>query len=280
VSYTGAKPILVDSEPRTWNIDVGKIEEKITKKTKAIVPVHIYGHPVDMDPVLDLAGDHDLYVIEDSAEAHGAEYKGKRTGRLGHVGCFSFYANKIITTGEGGMIVTSNGEISEKARLLRDHAFEDEKRFWHRYIGFNYRMTNLQAAIGVAQLERINGFIETRRRNARLFNSLLGDVRGITLPVEEEWAKNVYWMYSILIEDSFGVSRDELRRRLDAEGIETRTFFYPIHTQPVYATYYRESFPIAEDFSQKGINLPSGNTLTEEEVEFIANSIASNAKTR
>lgn len=280
VHYTGAKPIPVDSEPRTWNMDVDKIEAKITKRTKAIIPVHIYGHPVNMDPIMDLAENHGLYVVEDAAEAHGAEYKGKRTGGLGHAGCFSFYANKIITTGEGGMVVTSNEEISAKARLLRDHAFEDEKRFWHRYIGFNYRMTNLQAAVGVAQLERIDEFVRTRRSNAKLFNSLLSNVEGITLPVEERWAKNVYWMYSILIEDSFGLTRDELRQWLGAEGVETRNFFYPIHAQPVYAKYCRESFPVAEDVSRKGINLPSGNTLTEKEVEFIANLIISRAMKR
>jgi perosamine synthetase len=257
-------------------MDVGRINEKITRRTKAIIPVHIYGHPVEMDPILDLAEEHDLYVIEDAAEAHGAEYRGRRTGGLGHIGCFSFYANKIITTGEGGMMMTSNEEIYERARLLRDHAFEDEKRFWHRFVGFNFKMTNLQAAVGVAQLERIEEFVQIRRRNAKLFNSLLADVEGMTLPVEEKWAKNVYWMYSILIEDSFGITRDELRRRLEAEGVDTRTFFYPIHTQPVYAKDYIESYPVAEDISRKGMNLPSGNTLTEEEVRFVANSILSN----
>jgi len=274
VRYTGAKPILVDSEPIMWNMDVSKIKARITERTKAIIPVHIYGHPVDMDPLMDLAEDHDLYVVEDAAEAHGAEYNGKRTGGIGHVGCFSFYANKIITTGEGGMVVTSDEDIDAKARLLVNHALEDEKRFWHRYVGFNYRMTNLQAAVGVAQLERIDAFVQTRRRNAKLFNSLLSSVDGLTLPVEEKRVKNVYWLYSILVEKSFGLTRDMLRQRLEAEGVETRNFFYPIHAQPVYARYYKnEGFPVAEDISGKGINLPSGNTLTEENVEFIANLI-------
>ena len=274
VTYTGAKPVLVDSELVTWNIDVNKIEEEITNKTKAIMVVHTYGHPVDMDPVLDLARDNGLYIVEDAAEAHGAEYKGKRVGALGDVGCFSFYANKIITTGEGGMIVTNNEELAEKARMLKDMAFEKERRFWHRYLGFNYRMTNLQAAIGVAQMEKLDQFVEVRRRNASLYNSLLKDIEGITLPPEADWAKNVYWMYSVLIEDSFGRDRNELMKHLSENGIETRTFFNPIHVQPLYCKRYKgEKYPLAEELSRKGINLPSGNTLKKEEIEHIAECI-------
>jgi perosamine synthetase len=274
VTYTGAKPVLVDAEPYTWNVDVTKIEEKITKKTKAILPVHIYGHPVDMDPILELAEKYDLYVIEDAAEAHGAEYKGKKTGALGDVGCFSFYANKIITTGEGGMLVTNNEEIAEKARMLRDQAFEKEKRFWHRHLGFNYRMTNLQAAIGVGQMEIIDESVNTRRKNAQIYNSLLKDVEGITLPPEAKWAKNVYWMYTIMIEDSFGISRDELMRILKEKGVDTRPAFYPIHLQPLYAKQYKgEKYPVAEGLSRKGINLPSGNTLTKKEIEYVVRSV-------
>ena len=276
VVYTGAKPVLVDSEPYTWNIDVNKIEEKVTEKTKAIMVVHTYGHPVDMDPVLELAEDHGLYVVEDAAEAHGAEYKDKRVGALGDFGCFSFYANKIITTGEGGMIVTNNEELAEKARMLRDQAFEKERRFWHKYIGFNYRMTNLQAAIGLAQMEKIDQFVETRRRNAHLYNSLLKNVEGIALPSEADWAKNVYWMYSVLIEDSFRVNRDELMRCLRENGVETRPLFYPIHAQPVYAQKYRgESYPVAEELSRKGVNLPSGNTLEKDQIEYVVDQILS-----
>lgn len=278
VTYTGAKFALVDSEPEYWNIDPNKIEEKITKRTKVIMVVHTYGHPCDMGPILDIAKGHDLLVIEDAAEAHGAEYKGKRVGCLGDVGCFSFYANKIITTGEGGMVVTNNEKIAEMARLLRDQAFEP-KRFLHRYIGFNYRMTNLQAAIGVAQMELIDESVETRRRNAKLYNSLLKDVKGITLPPEALWAKNVYWMYTVLVEDSFGMGRDELMERLREKGIDTRSAFYPIHTQPVYAKQYKgEKYPVAEELGRKGINLPSGNTLTKEQIEFVATAVISARK--
>lgn len=271
VVYTGAKPVLVDSEPFTWNMDVTKIEEKISNKTKAIMVVHTYGHPVDMEPVFDIAEDHGLCVVEDAAEAHGAKYKGKKVGALGDIGCFSFYANKIITTGEGGMVVTNNEELADKARLLKDMAFEKEKRFWHRYLGFNYRMTNLQAAIGAAQMEKIDQFVEIRRRNASLYNSLLKEVKGIVLPPEADWAKNVYWMYSVLIEDSFGLSRDELMNHLMKNGIETRTFFNPIHVQPLYYKKYKgEKYLIAEGLSSKGVNLPSSNTLGRGEIEQIA----------
>lgn len=281
VVLAGARPVLVDSENKTWNIDVDRIEERITERTKAIMPVHLYGHPADMDPILGLAEDHGLYVVIDSAEAHGAEYKGRKVGGMGDLECFSFYANKIITTGEGGMIVTNNQELAEKAVMLRDQAYEKERRFLHRFVGFNYRMTNLQAAIGVAQMEKIDKFIEARRRNARLYNSLLEQVEGIKLPPEAEWAKNVYWMYSILVEDSFGLSRDELADYLKEAGIETRPFFYPIHLQPIYAENPQgERCPIAEELSQKGMNLPSAATLRRREIEYVADCISSAEKER
>ena len=275
VTYTGAKPVLVDSELETWNMDPAKIEKKITPKTKAIMVMHTYGHPCAMDEINEIAEKHDLYVIEDAAEAHGAEYKSKRAGSLGDAGCFSFYANKIITTGEGGMVVTNDDKIAEMARMLRDQAFEP-KRFIHRYVGFNYRMTNLQAAIGVAQMGIIDESVNTRRKNAILYNSLLKDVKGITLPPEASWAKNVYWMYTVLIEDSFGMSRDDLMVYLKEKGIDTRSAFYPVHSQPVYAEQYKgEKYPVADDLGRKGINLPSGNTLTEDQIRQVAETIKS-----
>jgi len=276
VIYTGAKPVLVDSEPKTWCIDTDQIEYKITSKTKAIMPVHIYGHPCNMGPILKLAKGYGLYVVEDAAEAHGAEYESKKAGGIGDVGCFSFYGNKIITTGEGGMVLTSNEEIAEKARALKDLAFSREKRFLHTAIGFNYRMTNIQAAIGLAQFERIDELAETRRRNAHLYNKYLGDVKGIKLPIEEEWAKNVYWMYSILIEDGFALNRDDLMKELAEKGIETRTFFVPLHEQPVFqesGMFKEEKYPVAEDLSRKGMYLPSGSGLQEEEIKSVCDSI-------
>ena len=272
VVYTGAKPVLVDADSETWNIDVNKIEEKITPNTKAIIPVHIYGHPCDMDPIMEIAEKYNLWVIEDAAEAHGAEYKGKKVGSFGHVSCFSFYANKIITTGEGGMIVTNDEKIAERARRLKDQAYSPERRFLHTDIGFNYRMTNIQAAIGLAQLEHIDEFVEKRRRNAYLYNSRLKDVPGITLPPEKEWAKNVYWMYSILIEDEFGMSRDELMERLKERGIETRTFFIPMHEQPAFLNlglFKGERYPVAESLGKQGLYLPSSSGLKEEDINYI-----------
>jgi len=276
IVYTGAKPVLVDSEPETWNIDVSKIEEKITPKTKAIIPVHIYGHPCDMDPIMNIAEKHGLWVIEDAAEAHGAEYKGRKVGGIGHIGCFSFYGNKIITTGEGGMVVTNDPKIAEKARCLKDLAHSPQKRFLHTSIAFNYRMTNVQAAIGLAQLERIEELVESRRIHASLYNNLLKDVPGIRLPQEKEWAKNVYWMYSILIEDNFGINRDKLIERLKDKQIETRTFFIPIHQQPAFLNmglFKTQRYPTAEELSKKGMYLPSSSRLREEEITYICNMI-------
>lgn len=276
ITYTGAKPILVDSELNTWNIDLSKVEGKITKHTKAIMPVHTYGHPADMDPILEFAEKFGLYIVEDAAEAHGAEYKGRRTGSIGDMGCFSFYANKIITTGEGGMVVTNNEELAEKAHWLRDHAFgRHGNHFYHEALGFGYRMSALQASFGLAQLKHIDEFVSTRRSNAKLYNSLLSELEGkITLPPEAPWARNVFWMYSILIQDSFGMTRDGIMKMLELEGIETRTFFYPIHVQPIYAKQsMNENFPVADALSRKGMNLPSGNNLTADEITYVCECI-------
>lgn len=277
ILYQKATPVLVDAEPDTWNMDTNKIEEKITKKTRAIMPVHIYGHPCNMDPIMDIANEHDLYVIEDAAEAHGAEYKGKKAGSFGDISCFSFYANKIITTGEGGMLVTNDEETYEKAKKLRDMAFTKERRFLHHEIGFNYRMTNMQAAVGLAQIEQIENFVEARRRNAKLYNELLKDVKAITLPPEKEWAKNVYWMYSILInDDKFGVTAKELMKKLSEKGIETRSFFVPMHQQPLFhklGHQFKGNYQISEKLCDSGINLPSSSSLTENEMIFISKQI-------
>jgi len=275
ISYTGAKPVFVDSEPYTWNIDPERIEEKMTKNTKAIIPVHLYGHPCDMDRILEIARANGLYVIEDAAEAHGAKYKGKMVGSMGDIACFSFYGNKIITTGEGGMLLTNDEDIFERAKLLRDHAMSTTKRYWHEFIGFNYRFTNVQAAIGLAQLERIDEIIKIKRKNAKLYNSLLKDVEGLTLPPEMDWAENVFWMYSVLIEDDFPVVRDELADSLRERGIDTRPFFCPIHVQPAYSEYNSERFPVAEELARKGINLPSGTTLMREDIQNVVSGILS-----
>lgn len=278
VLYTGATPVLVDADPETWNLDVDQVARRITARTKAIMPVHIYGHPVDLDPLIALADAHGIAVVEDAAEAHGAEYRGRRVGGIGRVGCFSFYGNKIITTGEGGMIVTSDPALADLASRLRDQAFDPNRRFLHTHLGYNYRMTNLQAAIGLAQLESIDAFVAARRRNAAEYNARLAGVPGLTRPVERPWAKNVYWMYSILIDpDRFGRTRDDLMADLRAAGIETRAFFYPMHRQPAClerGLFRGEAYPVADRLGDRGLYLPSGSGLTIEQIETVCQAVA------
>jgi perosamine synthetase len=271
VTYCGAKPVLVDMEPEYWQMDLNMVEDKITPRTKAIVPVHIYGHPTDMDPLRELAAKHGIFVVEDAAESHGAEYKGRRTGGLGDAAGFSFYGNKIITTGEGGMVTTDNREIARLAWNLRDHAFSHERHFWHKFVGFNYRMTNLQAAVGLAQVEQLDGFVAARRRNAQEYTCRLSTVPGICTPREASWARNVYWMYGILVdEQEYGMNRDQLRKVLADHGVETRTFFIPMHCQPVYwRQFFGQRYPVAEDLCRRGFYLPSASSLTIEEIEYV-----------
>ena len=276
VEYTGAKAVLVDADPDTWNMDVSSVSQKMTDKTKAIMPVHVYGHPTDMDPLLELEDELGVRIVEDAAESHGAQYKGRTTGSIGDVGSFSFYANKIITTGEGGMNVTSDADLAERMRWLRAHAFgRGGKHFWHEELGFGYRMTSLQGAMGLAQMEKIDEMVQWRIDHAHQYNDMLRKLSGreITLPPEKKWAKNVYWMYSILVNDSR--KRDDLMAWLSKRGIETRTFFYPIHRQPYYASrYLGQRFDVADDLSKRGINLPSGAGLTHEEISYVSDSIA------
>jgi len=276
IVYCGATPVLVDVEPDTGNMDPHLIEEMVGPKTRAIMPVHIYGHPCDMSPILSIARKYGLYVVEDAAEAHGAEYKGKRAGGIGDVGCFSFYGNKIITTGEGGMVVSNDEEVITNARLLKDLAFSSDNRYLHERQGFNYRMTNVQAAIGLGQLERIDQLVEIRRSNAIKYNGLLEGVEGITLPVEKPWAKNVYWMYSIRVEEDFGIDRDHLRIELDKKGIDTRSFFIPMHMQPAFLStglFKGEVYPISEGLSKRGLYLPSSPQLTDGQIRYICETI-------
>jgi len=280
VSYVGGKAILVDSETDTWNIDVNAVEKKITSKTKAIIAPHLYGHPIEIDILLDIANKYNLPVVEDAAEAHGAEYKKRKVGSFGRIACYSFYANKIMTCGEGGIIVTNDQELAEKVSKLKNMAFENNpaSKFLHHSLGYNYRLTNMQAALGLSQLLRIEKFIEARRKNAKLYNKLLENLDGISLPPESEWAKNVYWMYSIIIDKKkFGISRNNLLNGLmEKYGIETRPFFVTVNHQPIYEQIYRgERYPVAEQLSKEGLNLPSGNTLTENQITSVVAAIKS-----
>lgn len=271
VRYTGATPVFCDSESLTWNIDPADIGHRITSHTKAIIPVHLYGHPADMQPILDLAREFELIVIEDAAEAHGAFYQGQRVGSLGLVNAFSFYGNKIITSGEGGMLTTNDAALDGRLRFLRDHAMSSEKRYWHPEVGYNYRMTNLQAALGVAQMERIEEFIAKKRWIASMYNQCLAEIPYLALPPEAAWAKSVYWMYSILVKELSPVSRDDIRAFLLSQAIDSRPFFYPIHTMPPY--YQAESLPVSEQLSRQGINLPSAVTLTEEKLDRVVQAL-------
>lgn len=281
VCYTGAKPVFVDANKTTWNIDIMKIEEKITDKTKAIMPVHIYGHPCDMEPIWQIAKKYNLHIIEDAAEAHGAEYYGKRCGSLGDIAAFSFFANKIATTGEGGMVLTNNDELSEKCRYYKNLCFPraGERDYIHNDIGFNYRMSNLQAAIGLAQVEKLNYYIKLRKKNNALYQKYLREVPGLIFQPEKEGYKNVYWMNGVVIErDKFGISRDELVRRLKEVKIDTRVFFKGMHLQKSLRDYgcdYNDSFYITEWLGDNGLYLPSGSGLSKEQIEYVSNQIIS-----
>jgi perosamine synthetase len=274
VTYLGAKPVLIDAESRTWNMDVEQVESKITPRTRAIVVVHTYGHPVDMDVLNDVATRHGLFVLEDAAEAHGARYKDRPVGSLGDAASFSFYGNKIITTGEGGMVTTNREDVARLAWNLRDHAFSTERHFWHKYLGYNYRMTNLQAAVGLAQTEQLEQFVAARRANAAYYTRLLSKIPGVVTPPEASWVTNVFWMYGIMLEDEFGLTRDALRQGLAHRGIETRTFFIPMHCQPIYFDQYRgERYPVSEDLCRRGLYLPSASNLTRHDIEVVVEAI-------
>jgi perosamine synthetase len=268
----GAVPVLVDADPRTFTMNVQQVAARLGPRTRAIMPVHIYGHPVDMDPLIELAGRHGLSIIEDAAEAHGAEYRGRRCGGLGNLGCFSFYANKLITTGEGGMVLARDPTLAARLRSERNLAFGPGRRFQHEEIGHNYRLTNLQAAIGCAQLDNVEERIERKRRIAQGYNQRLASVPQLQLPVEEPWARNVYWVYGVVLRDDVPMDAAELARRLCRLGVETRPFFLGMHEQPVFrrrGLFLQDRHPVAERIARRGLYLPSGLTLTDSQVDVV-----------
>ena len=269
VVYTGAKPVFVDSHPKYWCIDPELIEKKITKRTKAIIAVHLYGHPCDMDAIMDIAKRRGLYVVEDVAEAQGATYKGKKAGTFGDISCFSFFGNKVITTGEGGMCLTDDRGLNERMRILRDHGMNPEKRYWHDVVGFNYRMTNLQAALGVAQLGKIDTILDKKRAVAGLYNRGLANSK-VMLPPKESWAEPVMWIYTVLVEN-----RDEIMLELDQAGVDTRPMFYPVHLFPPYRE--EGEYPIAMRLSSMGVSLPSSSNLKKSDIEKICKVISENS---
>lgn len=274
--HNNAVAVPVDSERTTWNLDPDLIEELITPRTKAIIPVHLFGHPCEMDRIMALARKHGLLVIEDCAESHGATWQGKMTGSFGDMACFSFYANKIITTGEGGMVVTNSASLAEKLRLLRNLGFT-KPRFYHEVPAYNFRMTGMQAALGLAQLAKIERFIAAKRRVAALYNERLANIAGLQLPAELPGALNVYWMYAVVVKPEYGRTRDELAAILGAQGIETRTFFCPMNMQPFLAKqegYRKIACPVAEEIWERGFYLPSANFLKDDEIARVCEAIA------
>lgn len=274
--HNGAVSVPVDSELVTWNLDPDLIEGLITPRTKAIIPVHLFGHPCEMDKIMAVARKHDLAVIEDCAESHGATWQGRMTGSFGDMACFSFYANKIITTGEGGMVVTNDEKLAEKLRLLRNLGF-GKPRFYHEVPAYNFRMTGMQAALGLAQLAKIDRFLDDKRRVAATYNEFLGNIPGIQTPAELPDAKNVYWMYAVVVKPEFGRTRDELATLLLEQGIETRTFFCPMNMQPFLRKQqgHRDvSCPVAERIWTDGFYLPSANKLDRTSIARVCEAIA------
>lgn len=269
VTKLGAKPVLVDSDPITWNMKVDEIENKITSRTRAILVVHLYGLPVEMDRVQELAGKHHLKIVEDAAEMHGQTYRGISCGSFGDISTFSFYPNKHVTTGEGGMVVTDDIELAERCRSLRNLCFRKDVRYVHDEISDNYRFTNLQAAVGLAQLERLEEFVDKKREMGRFYTENLADVKGIQLPVPKtDYAENIYWVYGIVLSDKYAVTNRDMVRILAENGIGARTFFWCMHEQPVYerqGLFRGEHYKNAERLARKGFYIPSGLGLTQEQ---------------
>lgn len=277
VVRAGATPVLVDCEIDTYNTTAERIADRITARTKAIMIVHIYGLPVDMDPVFVLARQHGLAIIEDAAEMHGQTYKGRPCGSLGDISTFSFYPNKLVTTGEGGMVLTDDSAVSERCRSLRNLCFQPERRFVHEELGWNFRASNLQAAVGVAQLERLDEFVARKRRIGALYRNHLGDIRGLQLPLARTaYAENIYWVFGVLLEHHVSFDAAEAMKRLAERGIGTRPFFWPMHEQPVFrrmGLFAGEVYPNAERLARRGFYLPSGLTLTEPQINEVASAL-------
>ena len=274
---SGAIPIVVDCDPLTWNMDVARVEAKITRKTKCIMVVHIYGLPVDMDPIVQLASRYGLRVIEDAAEAIGLKYKGKPCGSFGDISAFSFYPNKHITTGEGGMLVTDDEDLAERCRSLRNLCFKAGKRFVHEELGWNFRMSNLQAALGVAQLEKLDEHIGRKREIGRRYNALIKDVPGLQLPQSKTgYADNIYWVYGLVLKDEVSFDAEEAMKRLAERNIGTRPFFWPMHEQPVFrkmGIFKDETYPVAERLARRGFYIPSGLALTDRQMDIVADGL-------
>lgn len=277
VVRAGAVPVAVDCDALTWNMGVEQVSAQITPRTRAIMIVHIYGLPVDLDPILDLAKKHGLAIIEDAAEMHGQTYKGKSCGSFGDISVFSFYPNKHITTGEGGMLVTDDQALAARCRSLRNLCFQPQKRFVHEELGFNFRMTNLQAAVGFAQLERLDEFVARKRRMGQRYDALLEDLDGVQKPLPRtDYAENIYWVYGIVLDDEVSFDAAAVMQQLGEKGIGTRPFFWPMHEQPVFrkmGLFAGTSCPVAERLARRGFYIPSGMALTDSQIDAVASAL-------
>ena len=272
VRYCGATPVLADVCPDTLNIDPAQVEARITPRTRGIIPVHLYGHPADMKPLQDIARKHKLWLMEDAAEAHGAEVDGKRVGGLGNCAIFSFFGNKIVTTGEGGMVTTDDDALAARLRLYRGQGVDPTRRYWFPVIGYNYRMTNIQAAIGLAQMETVDAALRDRQALARMYDEALKPLSDeLVLPTTRPGTHHVYWMYTVYLRQGGAKERDAVMLALDGQGIETRPVFYPMHVLPPYLEDKR--YPVADEWAQRGINLPTHQYLTQADVQRIADAL-------
>lgn len=275
VTYCGATPVFVDVDAQTWTIDTSLIEERITPQTRAIIAVHLYGHMCDMDALRVIAARHNLIIIEDAAEAHGARFRDEAAGALGRVATFSFYGNKIISTGEGGMVVTDDARLAEQVRLLRGQGMDSDRRYWFPVIGYNYRLTNIAAAIGCAQMEKIEWHLARRREVASWYTEELASITAVSAQTEAAWTHHAYWMFTVLIDPAITSQRDAIMRRLYDEGIETRPIFYPLSSLPPYsAANAQRRMPVATDLAARGICLPTWAGLTRYDVRRIVTSLA------
>ena len=277
IVQAGATPVLVDSDPATWNMDVNQVADRITPRTRAIMVAHMYGLPVDMDPILSLARGRGLKIIEDAAEMLGQTYKGRPCGSFGDLSTFSFYPNKLVTTGEGGMVVTDDATLAERCRSLRNLCFQAKRRFIHEELGWNFRMSNMQAAMGVAQLERLDDFVARKRRMGQRYTELLKDLPGLQLPLPAtDYADNIYWVYGMVLADKLPFDGTEAMKRLAARGVGTRPFFWPMHRQPVFlrrGLFAGLSCPVAERIAERGFYVPSGLAMTDEGIECVAKEV-------
>jgi len=274
VIYCGAKPVLLDVDPGTWCLDASLIESQITSKTRGIIAVHLRGHPADMDVIRAIARRHGLFVVEDAAQAHGAKYRGRPSGSNGDVGTFSFFGNKMITTGEGGMITTNDDAVAESVRLLKNQGMTKEKRYWHPVVGYNYRMTNMQAAIGLAQLERLPEILARHRQVAAWYREELEGVPGLSWQQKRDWAEHAWWQFVAVIDEGFGEDRDAIVEQLQKSGIDARRLYYPTHDLPPFRKYVvNRQFPVADRLAARGICLPTWAGLKREDVQYICRNL-------